>query len=53
MLLCYGPFSLGARFEIHEPFICLIFQFFFRVAVNHGYRISGYGGTTVPVGTGA
>jgi len=24
-----GPFSLGARFETYEPFISLIFQFFF------------------------
>jgi hypothetical protein len=24
---CYGPFSLGARFETYEPFISLIFQF--------------------------
>ena len=23
---CYGPFSLGARFETYEPFISLIFQ---------------------------
>jgi hypothetical protein len=26
---CYGPFSLGARFETYEPFISLIFQFIF------------------------
>jgi hypothetical protein len=26
---CYGPFSLGARFETYDPFISLIFQFFF------------------------
>jgi len=26
---CYGPFSLGARFETYGPFISLIFQFFF------------------------
>jgi len=25
---CYGPFSLGARFENYEPFISLIFQIF-------------------------
>jgi hypothetical protein len=25
---CYGPFSLGARFETYEPFISLIFNFF-------------------------
>jgi hypothetical protein len=25
---CYGPFSLGARFETCEPFISLIFNFF-------------------------
>jgi hypothetical protein len=25
----YGPFWLGARFETYEPFISLIFQFFF------------------------
>jgi hypothetical protein len=25
---CYGPFSLGARFETYEPFISLIFKFF-------------------------
>jgi hypothetical protein len=24
---CYGPFSLGARFETYEPFIYLIFNF--------------------------
>jgi hypothetical protein len=23
---CYGPFSLGTRFETYEPFISLIFQ---------------------------
>jgi hypothetical protein len=43
---CYTPFSLGARFETYEPFIYLIFNFF-RAAVNRGYWISGYGGTTV------
>jgi hypothetical protein len=26
---CYGPFSLGGRFETYEPFIYLIFIFFF------------------------
>jgi len=26
---CYGPFSLGARFETYEPFISLILPFFF------------------------
>jgi hypothetical protein len=26
---CYGPFSLGMRFETYKPFIYLIFQFFF------------------------
>jgi hypothetical protein len=31
---CYGPFSFGARFETYEPFISLIFFFFFRAAVN-------------------
>jgi hypothetical protein len=25
---CYGPFSLGACFEIYKPFISLIFKFF-------------------------
>jgi hypothetical protein len=25
----YGPFSLGGRFEIYEPFSYLIFQFLF------------------------
>ena len=25
---CYGPFSLGARFETYEPFLYLIFQIF-------------------------
>jgi hypothetical protein len=25
---CYGPLSLGARFETYESFICTIFQFF-------------------------
>jgi hypothetical protein len=24
---CYGPFSLGARFETYEPYISLIFKF--------------------------
>jgi uncharacterized OsmC-like protein len=28
---CYGPFSLGGRFETYEPFISLIFKFFFRL----------------------
>jgi hypothetical protein len=44
---CYGPFSLGARFETYEQFISLIFNFFFRAAVNRGYWFNGYGGTTV------
>jgi hypothetical protein len=44
---CYSPFSIGARFETYEPFIYLIFNFFFRAVVNRGYWISGYGGTTV------
>jgi hypothetical protein len=26
---CFGPFSLGTRLETYEPFISLIFQFFF------------------------
>jgi hypothetical protein len=39
---CYGPLSLGARFETYEPFVSL-FSFFFRAAVNRGYRISGNG----------
>jgi len=25
----YGPFSLGARFEIYQPFISFNFQYFF------------------------
>jgi hypothetical protein len=25
---CYGPFSLGGRFETYEPFISVIFRFF-------------------------
>jgi hypothetical protein len=33
----YGPFSLGARFEINEPSNSLIFQFIFRVAAIRGY----------------
>jgi hypothetical protein len=40
---CFGPFSLGARCETYEPFISLIFQFFFGAAVNRGYWIHGYG----------
>jgi hypothetical protein len=37
--LCYGPLSLGARFEtyVYETFICVIFNFFFRAAVNRDY----------------
>jgi hypothetical protein len=31
---CFGPFSLGARFETYEPFISLIFQIF--SVRNHG-----------------
>jgi hypothetical protein len=27
---CYGPFSFGERFETYEPFISLIFKFFFE-----------------------
>jgi hypothetical protein len=34
-------------FGTYEPFIYLIFQYFFRAAANCGYRISIYGGTTV------
>jgi hypothetical protein len=33
---CYGPFSLGSRFEAYEPSISLIFPFF-RAGVNRGY----------------
>ena len=33
---CYGLLSLWARFETYEPFISLIFQFFFRAAANRG-----------------
>jgi hypothetical protein len=33
----YGLFLFGARFETYELFISLIFQFFFRAAVNHKY----------------
>jgi hypothetical protein len=33
---CYGLFSLGARFETYEPFISLIFNFFFQAAINLG-----------------
>jgi hypothetical protein len=33
---CYGPFSLGADFENYKLFISLIFQIFFRAAVNRG-----------------
>jgi hypothetical protein len=40
---CYGLFSLGARFETYEQFVSLFSFFFFRDAVNCGYRISGYG----------
>jgi hypothetical protein len=43
---CYGPFSLGAPFETYDPFISLV-SFFFRAAVNRGYCISGYRGTTL------
>jgi hypothetical protein len=28
---------LGGRFETYEPFISLIFNLFFRAAVNRGY----------------
>jgi hypothetical protein len=34
---CYGPFSSGGLFETYEPFISLIFSFFFWAAVNRGY----------------
>jgi hypothetical protein len=34
---CYGPFSLGGHFETDEPFISLLFKFFFLAAVNSGY----------------
>ena len=34
---CSVSFSRGARFETYEPYISLIFQFFFRAAVNRGY----------------
>jgi hypothetical protein len=36
---CYGPFSLGGRFETYEIFISLIFKFFSdrneKRALNH------------------
>jgi hypothetical protein len=32
---CYGPFSLGARFETYKTLISLILQFFLA-AVNRG-----------------
>jgi hypothetical protein len=36
--LCYGPFSLGTRFETYKQFIFfLIFKYFFRAVVNHRY----------------
>jgi hypothetical protein len=41
---CYGPFSLGARFETYGVHF-FNFQIFFRAAVNRGYWISGYRGT--------
>jgi hypothetical protein len=28
--MLYGPFSLGARFEIYEQFISSVFNFFFK-----------------------
>jgi hypothetical protein len=34
---CYRLFSLSARFENYEPFISLIFQFFFSGRGNRGY----------------
>jgi hypothetical protein len=45
---CYGPFSLGGRFETYEPFISLIFQLFSgprwtAYNWNRGYWIIGYG----------
>jgi hypothetical protein len=36
-LLDFTMFSYGARFETYKSFISLIFQFFFRAAVNLGY----------------
>jgi hypothetical protein len=49
---CYGPFSLGARFETYEWFISLIFQFFSgrgnaRTIETADAVLSGYGGTIV------
>jgi hypothetical protein len=32
---CYGPFSLGARFETYEPFIYLISPFFGPRYMSH------------------
>jgi hypothetical protein len=48
----YRPFSLGRRFETYEPFIPLIFQFYFGPRWTAGnwnrrYWISGYGGMPV------
>ena len=34
---CYGLFWLGVSFETYELFISLIFDFFFRAAINRGY----------------
>jgi hypothetical protein len=33
---CYGPFSLGGRFEAYKLFISLIFKFFGGAVVNRG-----------------
>jgi hypothetical protein len=44
---CYGPFSLGARFETYEPIISLIFQFFFGPRQTEDNWNRGYGGPTV------
>jgi hypothetical protein len=44
---CYGPFSLGGRFENHEPFIYLILQIYFSghgtpLILNQWVRGHGY-----------
>jgi hypothetical protein len=46
---CYGPFSLGGRFETYEPFFPLIFKFFSGCGKP---RITGTA-DTVSVDTGA
>jgi hypothetical protein len=48
---CYGPFSLGERFETYEPFISSIFQIFFGPQITETADTETVDTETVDTGT--